>query len=366
MKVALVYDRVNKWGGAERVLLALHEMFPSAPLYTAVYYPERAKWAKIFLKVIPSFLQKVPFIQSKHELLGTFMPVAFESLNFDNYDLVISVTSEAAKGIITHPPTQHICYCLTPTRYLWSGYDFYFQNKLLRFLAGPFISYLRAWDCVAAQRPDEIIAISTAVQKRIQRYYGRDSKTIFPPLQIKNFKSSKNSKLASGDAVKIKNYFLVVSRLVPYKRVDLVVAAFNELGLPLVIVGKGSQEKKLKSMAHSNIRFVGQLTDQQLGLYYRKSRALVFAQEEDFGLVAVEAQSLGIPVIAFKAGGALDIVEDGKTGIFFTRQTKESLKKAIARFDTISFKPEIIKANAQKFSQARFKKQIKELIRGKY
>src|SRR3990167_11390280 len=176
VRVALAYDRVNKWGGAERVLLALHEIFPNAPLFTAVYNSETSKWAEVFPKVIPSFLQKIPFAKTRHEFLGTFTPLAFETFDFSDYDLVISVTSEAAKGIITRPGTFHICYCLTPTRYLWSHHDFYFKNPpdsfkkypLFSLLSKPIVSYLRNWDLVAAQRPDIIVAQSTEVKKRIK------------------------------------------------------------------------------------------------------------------------------------------------------------------------------------------------------
>ena len=311
MKTVFLYDRVNKWGGAERVLLALHEVFPEAPLFTAVYSPKKAKWARVFPEVFPTFLQKIPFLQDKHEFLGTFTPIAFETLDLSGYDLVISVTSEAAKGVITKPDTYHICYCLTPTRYLWSGHDIYFGDPLLRFISRPVVSYLRRWDKIAAQRPDKMIAISTAVKKRIKKYYGRESEIIFPPVELNKFK------LKNPGSNKRENFFLVVSRLVPYKRTELAISAFNELGLPLVVVGEGSEERRLKAMAKDNIEFVSQLTDAKLADYYKKCVALIFPQEEDFGIVALEAQAAGAPVIAFKAGGARDTVIDGKTGVFF-------------------------------------------------
>lgn len=364
MKVAIVYDRVNKWGGAERVLIALHELLPDAPLYTAVYHPQKAVWAKKFPKVIPTFLNKVPYFRDKHELLGTFTPIAFETLDLTEFDLVISVTSEAAKGIITKPGTVHICYCLTPTRYLWSGYDIYFRNPLLRFVAKPAVFYLRYWDKIAAQRPDVMVAISNAVSRRIKKYYERSSTVIYPPADLEKFEipvmpaGRRNSK----SETKKENFFLVVSRLTPYKRADLAIEAFNELNLPLVIAGSGSEEKKLRSMANTNIKFVGELTDSQLAGYYQKARALIFPQEEDFGIVSIEAQAAGIPVIAYKAGGALDTVIDGKTGIFFDEENKESLIKAISKFKRLSFdKKELVK-NAEKFSKERFKKDFRKLI----
>jgi len=369
MKVAIVYDRVNKWGGAERVLLALHELFPQAPLYTAVYNPETAPWAKVFPNVIPSFLQKIPFTKTKHEFLGTFTPLAFENLDFSDYDLVISVTSEAAKGIITKPGTVHVCYCLTPTRYLWSHYKTYFKGSTFKAITKPVVLYLRAWDKIAAQRPDVVVSISTAVKKRIKKYYGRDSKVIYPPVNVDFFSKldvDKSLLLCSNrprSKWRDNEFYLIVSRFVPYKRVDLAIEAFNEVGLPLVIGGSGREEARLKSQAKKNIKFVGELTDSQLAGYYQKARALIFPQEEDFGIVAVEAQASGIPVIAYRAGGALDTVIDGKTGIFFDEENKESLIKAISKFKRLSFdKKELVK-NAEKFSKERFKKDFRKLIK---
>lgn len=347
MKVALVYDRVNKWGGAERVLISLHEMFPDAPLYTSVYDEKKASWAKVFPKVYTSFLKNVPFAKSNHELLDWLMPFIFESFNFDEYDLVISVTSEAAIGIITKPGTYHICYCLTPTRYHWSHYDLYFKNKYLRFFSKPIINHLRNWDKVAAQRPDKIIAISSEVKNRIKKYYGRDSEIIFPP--VKNL--NKDNKFLNN-----RNYYLVVSRLVPYKRVDLAVRAFNRLKYPLVIVGSGSQSLKLKLMAGKNIKFVGQVTEAELIKYYKGAKALIMPQEEDFGITSVEAQSYGIPVIAFKKGGALDTVIEGKTGFFFLKQEVDSLAHAVAQFNLgpVVNRPSLVE-NAGRFTENNFK-----------
>jgi len=354
-KIALVYDRVNKWGGAERVLLTLHEMFPDAPLYTSVYDVGRAPWAKVFPKVKTSFLQKIPFAKSNHEFLAPLMPLAFESFNFSKFGLVISVTSEAAKGIITTSKTFHFCYCLTPTRYLWSGYNEYFKDTILKGITRPIISFLRIWDKKAASRPDKIIAISTEVQKRIKRYYKRGSEVIFPPVEL-----SMNRFIDSS-----KKYYLLVSRLdYGYKKVDLAIKAFNKLRSPLVIVGTGRLENKLKKLAGKNIRFVGKVNEKELIKYYQNAKALIMPQEEDFGIVAVEAQSLGIPVIAYKKGGALDTITNGKTGIFFEKQTVKSLMQAVKKFDKMSFSERILKENAKRFSKTIFKKQLqRSLIR---
>ena len=283
------------------------------------------------------------------------MPLAFEQFNFDDYELVISVTSEAAKGIITKPTTHHICICLTPTRYLWSHYDTYLQGETLQVLTKPVINYLRNWDKVAAFRPDKLIAISTEVKERIKRYYNRDSEIVFPPVTISTKKVSPTLDLP-------KNYFLIVSRLVPYKKVDLVIKAFNQLNLPLIIDGSGSEEKKLKALAKKNIVFVGQVGDKLLNYYYKNCKALVFPQNEDFGLTAVECQVFGKPVVAYKAGGALDTVIGGKTGVFFEEQSIKSLTKALDTFHKTKFNATLISQNAKRFSKENFKKGLLKTI----
>lgn len=364
-KVAIVYDRVNKFGGAERVLLALHEMFPEASLYTSVYDQESAKWAKVFPHIYTSFLQSFTFAKKHNELYGWMMPLAFESFDFKNYDLVISVTSEAAKGIITNANTKHICYMLTPTRYLWSGYLEYFKNPILRFLAMPIINYLKWWDTVASARPDKIIAISTEVQNRIKKYYERDTEIVFPPVQFSHLKKSflrgPRSESASHDFFE-DAYYLYVGRLVKYKKVDLLIDAFNELDLPLVIVGIGPELNKLKKKAKNNICFLGHVNDYELPDIYSKAKAFMMPQDEDFGITAVEAQGFGVPVIAYKSGGALDTVVDGKTGILFNEQTKESLIYAIRKFDTISFDSGYLVTVASKFSKKVFKERFNKLL----
>lgn len=364
MKIALVYDRVNKWGGAERVLLALHELFPDAPLYTAVYNPEAAPWARIFPKVIPSFLQNFPLAQTRHDLYAPLMPIAFESFDFSDYDLVISVTSEAAKGIITKHGTRHICYCLTPTRYLWSHYQEYFHTPFRQAVASTFLKYFKGWDVVAASRPDVMVGISKNVARRIKQYYGRNAEVIYPP--VTKFSSLHKQSLTRDKSrvsdEKTGEYFLVVSRLVPYKRVDLVVECFNRLKWPLVIVGTGSEERKLKKMAGENISFAGYVGDEELAAYYAGCKALIFPQEEDFGIVTLEAQSFGKPVIAYRAGGALETIIDGKTGVFFDQQTPEVLKMALEKFIKMRFDNRQLRKNVKKFSKESFLTSFTKLV----
>ncbi|MBI4099771.1 glycosyltransferase [Candidatus Microgenomates bacterium] len=294
MKVALVYDRVNKWGGAESVLLALHDLWPEAPLYTSVYDKEATPWADVF-DVRTSFLQKLPLPKTAHEYYPYLMGIAFESFDFDAYDLVISVTHEFAKAIITKPKTYHLCYCLNPVGYLWSGFHDYFLGKsdFFKAITAPLISYLRWYDGIVAQRPDQYLAISKTVQARIKKYYCRNSDVIYPPVNLSMEKTQKG-----GD-----KFFLIVSRLAAEKRLDLAIAAFNKLGWPLKIIGVGREGDRLKKKAKGNIKFLGHLTDGERNRYYKSCQAVIIPGVEDFNLVAVEAQSFGKPVVALNAGG---------------------------------------------------------------
>lgn len=369
MKVAIVYDRVNKFGGAERVLSSLHALWPDAPLYTAVYDPVNASWANIF-RVIPSFLNSVPFARTHHEWFAWATPMAFESFSFDAFDVVISVTSAEAKSIITKPGTVHICYCLTPTRYLWSGSSSYdgVSIGLPSFLSSRALMALqptlRRWDLVGSSRPDYYVAISRRVMRRIKQYYQRPVSTvIYPPVDTKKFVPKHKEK--TGD------YYLTVSRLVGYKRVDLVIDAFNELGWPLIVIGDGWERRRLEKKAKRNIRFITRhLTDDELVDYYQNCRAFVFAGDEDFGLVAVEAQSCGKPVIAYKESGIEEIVVDGKTGALFGEQTSSSCIEALKRHEPEWYDRKLCEKNAKKFSVERFQKEmqftVESIIKGKY
>lgn len=351
MKVALVYDRINKWGGAERVLLVLHKLFPDAPLYASVYDEENASWAKVF-KIHPSFLQKIPGAKRLHEFFAPLMPIAFETFDFDEFDVVISVTSEAAKGLITHPKTLHICLCLTPTRYLWSGYQEYFRNPIMKFLSAPVVSYLKVWDRIASQRPDYYVAISNNVADRVQTYYNRESEILYPPVSLGG---SGKSKVESSP------YFLLVSRLsrlTAYKRVDMAIAAANTLKIPLKIVGAGRDIEYFRNMAGDTVEVVGGVSDEELSEYYSNCQALISPGVEDFGLVMAEAQAHGKPVISYRRGGALEIIQEGVTGEFFDEQTPDSLAQVLAKFDVTRYNSEKCIENAQRFSHVRFEKEF--------
>ncbi|MDP3955199.1 MAG: glycosyltransferase [bacterium] len=350
MKVALVYDRVNKIGGAERVLTALHTIWPEAPLYTAVYNPETASWASDF-KVMTSFLQSFPMAKRHPEVYLPLTPLAFESFDFSSFDVVISVTSAEAKGIITGVKTLHLCYCLTPTRYLWSG----FWEYKIPLVAKPFLSRLRLWDQVASNRPDGYLAISKTVAARINKYYRKEAEVIYPPVDTEKFQIT-STKSQTGD------YFLIVSRLVPYKRIDLAIEAFNTLGLPLKIIGMGSEEGKLKRMVNKNIEFLGQLTDTQVLGYYQDCQAVIFPGVEDFGLVPLEAAACGAPTIAYGSGGALETIIAGKTGELFFPQTAGALIEKIKGFKRRNYQAGDCRNQAEKFKEEEFREKFSRVV----
>lgn len=351
MRVALIYDRINKFGGAERVLGDLIKIYPHAPVYTLVHNRETSPWTKD-TKIIPTFFNRLKWLRTRHQLLAPFSALAFETFDLSEYDLIISITSESAKAVITKPNQLHICYCLTPTRYLWGNFKEYPIPKFIK-------KYFQFADKIYATRPDKYIAISNEVKKRIKKYYHQDCQVIYPAIDYK-FWSKKTSKNKN-------NYYLLVSRLEPYKKVDLVIDAFNQQNLNLLVVGTGSQEKKLKSMAKSNIKFLGHVDDMSLRSLYANAKALIFPQIEDFGLTPLEAQATGTPVIALNKAGARETVINKKTGILFSHQTTSSLIQAIKLFE--SGKHDINKHNCQtnagKFDQdifiKKFKNQIKDL-----
>ncbi len=360
MKVALAHDYLNQMGGAERVVLALHEMFPEAPLYTSIYDPQRVDAAFQNIDIRTSFMQKFPFVTKHHQPFLPFYPFAMERLDLRGYDLVLSSSSAFAKGIITKPETLHICYCHTPMRWCWN-YEEYVERehlgKISRTILPFFISGLRVWDQTSSMRVDHFIANSPVVADRIRKYYRRDAVVIPPPVAVSRFTFDPTTQ--TGD------YFLIVSRLLPYKRIDIAIEACNRLQLPLVIIGSGRDENRLKRLAGPSIRFTGRLSDQDVLYYYSHCRAFILTGEEDFGITPLEAQASGRPVIAYAAGGALASVIDNVTGTFFHEQTVESLVEVLASFSELRYDPQTIYNHALEFDQLRFKRRIQQFIEAK-
>jgi len=359
MKIALVHDYLNQAGGAERVVECLHEIYPEAPIYTSIY--DRNSMPEAFKKmdVRTSFMQHLPLVMKHFKKYLPLFPFAFESFDLSGYDLILSSSSAWGKGIKKRKDQLHICYCHSPMRFVWM-YKAYMEREeygpVTRLMLQPVLRWLQKWDLRTNKRVDHFIANSLTTQKRIKLFYGRDSHVINPPVDTSFFKPY-NSEI--GD------YFLVVSRLNPYKRIDLAVEAFNETGLPLIVAGSGPDEKRLRKLAKPNITFLGKVSDQEVVKYYSSCRAFVLPGEEDFGLTPVEAQACGRPAIAYRAGGATESIIEGRTGMFFDRQDTPSLIDALKRFDHRSFDPKLIRENALRFDKEVFKQKIREFVNGK-
>jgi glycosyltransferase involved in cell wall biosynthesis len=360
MKVALVHDYLNQMGGAERVVIAFHQLFPDAPVYTSIYDPQRVDPAFQKMDIRTSFMQKLPLVTKHHQPYLPLYPFAMESLDLRGYDLVLSSSSAFGKGVITRPDTIHICYCHTPMRWCWN-YREYVEREQLGAIARsvlPFlITGLRIWDQVSAMRVDHFIANSPVVAERIRKYYHRDAVIIPPPVEVNRF--------PFDPSTQPEDYFLIISRLVPYKRIDLAIEACNRLHLPLVIIGAGRDIERLKELAGPTIRFLGQLSDEEVLGYYAHCRAFLFPGEEDFGITPLEAQASGRPVIAYGSGGALASVIDGITGTFFHEQTVDSLTGALVSFDECRYDPQTIRNHALEFDLPRFHRRILQFIEAK-
>lgn len=360
MKVALVHELLHKFGGAERVLKVFADMFPDAPIYTLVY--DEKKLGKVFPKerVKTSGLQKYFKLFGKRpQPLLPWMPRAVEEWNFQGYDLVISSSSACAHGIIVPLDTTHICYCHSPMRYAWDYTHEYNEEKskgsfLKSFLLSRMLNKVRQWDRIAADRPDLYIANSGAVQKRLKKYYQQDSKLLYPPVQTHRFN-------AQGEK---EDYFLVVSALTSYKKIDLAIEACNKLNQKLYIIGSGNHEKYLKSIAGSTISFLGRLDDVETAKYMEKAKAFLFPGVDDFGITVVESMAAGTPVIAFKAGGVIETVIPGKTGEFFEEQTVDSLCEAMEKFlqKHVAYDRNKMREHAEKFSEKKFKEGMMGII----
>jgi glycosyltransferase involved in cell wall biosynthesis len=356
-RTVLVHDYLNQYGGAERVLEVLHDLAPQAPLYTSIFDPEMLPEAYRDWDVRTAWLNRLPGIHRSHQRFLPAFPLAFERLRLPACDLVLSSSSAFAKMAKPPPGAVHICYTHSPMRFAWDM-DRYIARERLPRLAGvalrPAMAMLRHRDRATVPRVHHFIANSTVVQARIRAYWGREATVIHPPVEVE--------KLRPAPSHEIGDYFLMVSRLVPYKRFDLAIAACNALGVPLWIVGDGRDREALQAQAGPTIRFLGRVSDDELRDLYARCRAAVFMSEDDFGIAQVEAQAAGRPVIALAAGGATDTVLDGETGILVADQTTESLIEAFGRFERTTFDAERLVRHAARFSRSRFERELLRLV----
>lgn len=358
MKIALAYDYMTQMGGGERVIHALHSIFPDAPIYTVVY--DRKAMSDDFrrMDIRTSFVDKLPLSYKKFEIYIPLYGFAMEQFDFREYDVVLSVSTMVAKGLMTGPKTCHISLCFTPMRWAWDLYQNYIEElkgrPIMRAGFRLVTHYYRVWDIASAVRVNYFIAGSRAAARRIRKHYGRDSEVIYPPVDVESF-------VPNGKPPE--DFYLVVSRLVLAKRIDLAVKAFSESGRPLIVIGQGERMPYLKKIAKPNIRFLGYQPDAVIREYYARCRALVFPGEEDFGLTLVEAQASGRPVIGYAAGGALETIQDGKTGVFFRQQTPECLNEAVDRFEKTRFHGGVIRQSSLRFGMEPFQKAIVELVK---
>jgi len=362
-RVAIVAELLVKMGGAERVVKKLAEMYPEAPIYTLLY--DEAKCGKTFPKsrVRPSFLQKFPsFIRRHYRWLLPLMPYAAESFDLSDFDIVISSSSAFVHGVLTGSESLHICYCHSPMRYAWDYAHEYLKQKwfgpVKRWLATRSLEKIRLWDKVAADRPDVYIANSQHVKERISKYYRLPSEVIYPPVETEKFTASDEHD----------NYFLIISTLADYKKIDLAINLFNKTRKKLVIIGDGPERAFLESLADINIEFKGRLSDEECRKYFEKCRGFIFPSEEDFGIAMIEALACGKPVLAYKAGGALEFIKPGFNGEFFEEQNLASMEDSFARMllNENKYKAADIRHDALRFSSERFEKEIEAFVQKFY
>jgi len=361
--IALVHDWLNQRGGAEDVLEALVALYPGAPLYTALYDRDRmpAHWREWDIR--PGFIDRLPFARRKQQLYFPLYPFAFEQFDLRAYDVVLSNKSGFCHGIITGPETMHVCYCLTPTRYVWRYHQYAEQEDLgraTRLGLAPFLTFLRQWDRLAADRVDHFIAISDEVRRRIAKVYRRDSTIIYPPVNVGRFEPSN----------RVDNYYLFVGRLVPYRRLDLLIEAFNVMGRPLKIAGSGRDRERLEALAGPTVEFLGFVPDADLPDLLARCRAFVWPGEEDFGISPLQANAAGRPVIAYDAGGSRETVITGRaeaaTGALFAEQSVAAIIEAVESFDPLAVNPAVVRRHAEQFDLAVFKRRIDDLVTQKY
>lgn len=364
MKFAIVHDWIIDIGGAERCLESIYSLYPTSDVYTLVFSRENAATLGIDNeRLFSSFIQRIPGSKKLYRNLLPFFPLAIEQFDLSGYDVVISSSHSVAKGVLTNSNQLHICYCHTPVRYAWDLYHHYLKESglvkgLKGMMAKLFLHYIRMWDYTTANRVDHFIANSKHIARRIEKIYGKESTVIYPPVDIERFELHS----------KKEDFYLTASRMVPYKKMDLIVEAFSRMpGKKLVVIGNGPDLKKIKSRAGRNVELLGYQPFEVLKEFMQKSKAFVFAAEEDFGIVPVEAQACGTPVIAYRKGGVLETVMENKTGIFFNEQTIESVTEGIEEFERKKdrFDPVKIRKNAERFRKGRFEEEFKGFVEKK-
>ncbi len=359
MKLALVHDYLIQDGGAEKVVDVMHGLWPKSPIYTLLFDKKKLPAFK-GRDIRTSFLERLPLGKRKYQWYLPLMPTATEHYDLTGYDVILSSTSAFAKGVITRDDAMHICYCHTPTRYLWSDTHSYIQElrvpRIVKMLLPPVLSRLRVWDRQAADRVDVFVANSETVRRRIQKYYRRDAHVIHPPVDTNRFAIDHGPK----------DYFLTGGRLVAYKRYDMVVEAANRTGIPLKIFGSGPVEKDLRKKAKKNIEFLGRVSDAEQAKLYAGARAFIHPQEEDFGITPVESMAAGRPVIAYRKGGATETVVEGLSGEFFDEQSWEELADHMIRFNNSTYDPAAIKAHAEQFSRKQFEQKMTDFVAKKW
>lgn len=363
MKVALVHDWLTGMRGGERCLEQLCLMFPEAEIYTLFHFEGSVSSVIEGHPVRTSFLQGFPFARKHYRSYLPLFPMAVESFRLEDYDLIISTSHCVAKGIIPNPEAVHLSYCFTPMRYIWDRRFDYFghMGKVKGMVTSLVLHYLRQWDVTSANRVSRFIAISKYIGKRIRAFYGREASVIYPPVDCGRFHLSDS----------VGDFYLLVSAFAPYKKMDQAILAFNKLDRRLLVVGSGQEEKRLKSLSGKNIEFLGWVSETELADLYAKCRALVFPGVEDFGLVPVEVQASGRPVIAYGRGGALESVvayrdrNNPGTGIFFDQQTPSAIAEAVERFEEVEahFSAETIRENAMRFDTSRFVDAFGKLVK---
>jgi glycosyltransferase involved in cell wall biosynthesis len=357
MRLALVHDWLNQLGGAEDVLEALVGMFPGAPVFTSIYAPDLMPPHYRQWPIRVSFIDRLPGVHRHHQPYLPLYPLAFERFDLGGHDVILSNKSGFCHGVPKPPGATHICYCLTPTRYVWD-FDDYAEREGLgaaaRLALRPLLAWLKRWDLRAAARADHFIAISSEVQRRIARCYRRESGIIFPPVATARFAEALTED--RGD------YFLSLGRLIPYKRVDLAVRACSELGLPLLVAGSGRDRARLEGLAGPTVKFLGRAPDADLPALFARCRGFIFPGLEDFGITPVQAQAAGRPVIAFAGGGALDTVQEGVNGVLFHEPTVEALKAALVRFNAMRFDARVVQQSAARFDAAVFAEQLRSFM----